>query len=565
MVGSVQGHLRNALGKLSKLHKKQDFSFCIVVGDLFGDGSVEGQAEELEELLKGTLKLSLPTYFTVGDFPLPQRVIEKLEAGDEVCTNLFYLSRKGTYKTSDGIKMVTVGGNLVQSEASLTSGLGKYDPLYLETETRTLFGAHSTDILISNQWPAGITSGSSKPVSEQLRTDQGVQCLAELCSKVKPRYYFSSSPDAFWEREPFYHPVEYGSFDKVGTYTRFVSLGSVTGPSKEWFYAFKLDPKTEPPQPSDSTLTPFTRGRGRRRSVNENENQGNNYSRYGNGTHHERPRKRLRDDRNDCFMCTGNMSKDNSDHMVCSIGETSVMTVPRGPLPLPTTFPQLAWSGHLLIIPYYHALAEMTEGARPQAEIDAEFAEMTKFRKALCQMVSKLSKGNLGAVCFDTNRTGIRHMHWQWMAAPAKLIKEGLVEGAFKVLGEQNKCPPFEAVDANGPLPVKSDYFRLWIYTAPEQGSNPLETADRLSHDGDADEGTEKCIYFPLPSDQRFNIWFAREAMAKLLDLGRRVNWKDVQQTIEEEEAEKSAFREQFAPWDFTLPAEAEAADAKTE
>ena len=151
-------------------------------------------------------------------------------------------------------------------------------------------------------------------------------------------------------------------------------------------------------------------------------------------------------------------------------------------------------------------------------------------------------------------------MHWQWMAVPVKLIKEGLLEAAFKVIAQDKKYPPFGPADPNTLLPVRSDYFRLWIYTPPEQSSNPLEAADRLSGDGDADEGTEKSIYFPLPSDQRFNIWLGREAMAKVLKLGERLNWDHVKQPVEEEKADKDALMQQFTPWDFTLP-EAEAPD----
>lgn len=258
-------------------------------------------------------------------------------------------------------------------------------------------------------------------------------------------------------------------------------------------------------------------------------------------------------------MCFNNMEISHSEHLVSSIGDTSGMTVPRGPLPLSGTFPQLAWSGHVLIIPYHHAGAEMKEGPRPQAEIDAEFEEMARFRKGLCKMVSTVGKGTLGAVCWDANRTGIRHMHWQWMAVPVKLIKEGLLEAAFRVIAQDRKYPPFEPTEPNAQLPMRADYFRLWIYTPPEQGSNPLETADRLSGDSDADEGTEKSIYFPLSSDQRFDIWLGREAMAKVLKLGERLNWRHVEQTIEEETVDKEALMQQFAPWDFTLP-EAEGA-----
>jgi hypothetical protein len=564
VVGSIQGHLRTALGKLAKIHKKQEFSFCIVTGDFFGDGSAAAQSEELEELFTGSLEVPLPTYFTVGDFALPQRVLQRLEkadANDEVCTNLFYLSRKGTFKTSDGINIVSVGGKLVSNDSSMTTTLGKYDPLYLEKEATALIGAHSADILITNQWPASITSGSSNPVPEILRTDQGVQCLAELCSKLKPRYHFSSSPDASWEREAFKNPVEYGSLD-LEPVTYFRSLGSVTRPIKEWFSAFKLDRDNLAPAPTGTTPTPF--GRGRKRSADNDHSNG--FSRYENGNHarsdgnrnKKSKRHHVNGGRDECFMCFNNMEINNTEHLVSSIGETSGLTVPRGPLPLPGTFPQLTWSGHVLIIPYHHAGAETIEGPRPQVEIDAEFEEMAKFRKALCKMVNTVSRGTLGSVCWDTNRTGIRHMHWQWMAVPVKLIKEGLLEAAFKVIAQDKKYPPFEATDPNTQLPVKSDYFRLWIYTPPEQGSNPLEAADRLSGDGDADEGTEKSIYFPLPSDQRFNIWLGREAMAKVLKLGERLNWDHVKQPVEEEKADRDALMQQFTPWDFTLP-EAEA------
>jgi hypothetical protein len=548
------------LGKLAKIHKKQEFSFCIVVGDFFGEDSTAEQSEELDELLAGSLRVPLPTYFTVGERAFPQRVLERLEkpdANDEVCANLFYLSRKGTFKTSDGISIVSIGGKLEVNDSSLTSALGKHDPRYLENEATALIGAHSADILITNQWPSGITSGSSNPVPEVLRTDQGVECLAEVCSKLKPRYHFSSSPEASWEREPFKHPVDYGSLD-LAPVTYFRSLGSVTGPSKEWFSAFKLDRENPPPAPTGTTPTPF--GRGRKRSA-DNDN-GNGFSRYESGNHartdgnrnKKAKRHYVSGGRDECFMCFNNMSINNTEHLVSSIGETSVLTVPRGPLPKPGTFPQLGWSGHVLIIPYHHAGAEGIEGPRPQAEIDAEFEEMTKFRKALCKMASIVGKGTLGAICWDTNRTGIRHMHWQWMVVPVKLIKDGLLEAAFKSIAQEKKYPPFELTDPNAQLPMRADYFRLWIYTPPEEGGNPLEAADRLSGDGDAEESSERSIYFPLPTDQRFNIWLGREVMAKVLKLEERLNWDHVKQPLEEEEADKQALMQQFAPWDFTLP-----------
>lgn len=40
--------------------------------------------EGVEELLEGKISIPLPTYFTVGTTPLPQKIIDKIETDDEV-------------------------------------------------------------------------------------------------------------------------------------------------------------------------------------------------------------------------------------------------------------------------------------------------------------------------------------------------------------------------------------------------------------------------------------------------------------------------------------------------
>ena len=51
----------------------------------------------------------------------------------------------------------------------------------------------------------------------------------------------------------------------------------------------------------------------------------------------------------------------------------------------------------------------------------------------------------------------------------------------------------------------------------------------------------------------RFDLQYPRKVAAKLMGLGGRMNWRDFQQTEEEETDDAARFRELFKPWDFTL------------
>lgn len=552
VVGSIQGHLKKAFDKISKLQAKQNFNLALIVGDLFGSANDEGNSEDLQALLQGQINVPLPTYFTVGDSSFPEIVKEKLEGEDDPCPNLFYLGRKGTMTTTEGVKIVYLGGRLVQNEASLTQKLGKCDPLYLDADARGLHGAHSAHILITNQWPANITNGSAVPLPDGLDGSQGSQSISNLCQALKPWYHFSSSHGGVWEREPFKHVVDYSSLDESAV-TRFKSLPGVSAPTKEWMTAFSLDTSRPPPTAEPPRVSPFIRTSPprKRQALDDQET----YRRFGNGGHEERhykrPRRNHNKDPNDCFMCLNKAGA--KTHLVVSLGEESMVTASRGPLPLPSTFPQLSFSGHVMIIPYYHAADELAQGKRSAEEVANEFNEMNRFRKALSTMIGSRSQGQLGAVCWEVNRTGIRHHHWQLMACQADHVRKGLVEAAFKVARERNEYPPFQPCDPDSQLPEKCDFFRVWTWV-----SDPVEMADHTNGDNERDYGATKSMYFPLPSDQKFNIWFGREVMAGLLQLENRVNWMDAllrkngsEQLAEEEDAQ--GLKDDFEEFDFAM------------
>ncbi|KAJ9652837.1 hypothetical protein H2198_007921 [Neophaeococcomyces mojaviensis] len=574
VVGAVQGELGKAVQKMTKLHSKTDFAFALVLGDLFNESEAN---EELQALLSGRLTIPLPTYFTIGDHALPQPIQEKLEADTtgEVCPNLFYLGRRGTH-TIDGIKVVFLGGRQVQSEESLTQSISKYHPLFLENEARALQGNHSAHILITNQWPSNIQNGSSNSLPEEMDFTTSSSSISNLCATLKPRYHFSSSPLMSWKREPFIWPMDYASDSLDPLVTRFESLGSIHLKSSQWISAFTLDP-TKPPTTQDAQrLAPFTVSTPttkRKRDVLDpdpypgrfNPNNGYNDShrpRRGNKrSKHQNP--------DDCFMCLGKPTFDAS--MVISISDECFLTSLRGPLPTVQTFPQLNSTGNLMIIPMYHAADDTSSSARKPEAVQLEYDNMQRYRHALQHMLLSKGAGKLGYVCWEVNRTGIRHFHWQLIACPQELINKGLVDGAFKIAAEKNEYQRFQACPAHTLIPGRnSDYFRVWIWSASASSTNgasgnhpsPIEQADAIASGAD-DESTyrspppnttETSMYFDLPPEQRgFNIQFGRTVMSGLLNLEHRADWRSVPMEEGDEARDAEAWKEDFRDWDFAM------------
>ncbi|KAL3438808.1 CwfJ C-terminus 2-domain-containing protein-like protein [Aspergillus tetrazonus] len=556
VIGNVNCELQEVFTKLAKLHVKQSFSFAIITGDLFGNCSTEHELQQMTALLQGSIAVPLPTYFTLGSKALPARVIEQLEANDEVCPNLYFLGKRGTLKTSEGIRIIALGGALVEGSASGN----KYHPSYTESEARTLLGAHNADILLTHDWPKGIRTGSKVEIPEGITLPQETQPVADICSALKPRYHFSSTDEFFYEREPFFHlPTEDNPDAKP--LTRFISLASYSNSKttkQKWMYAFTLDPSTPPPLsvPAGATATPLRSIPTKRKPLPD---QNSSYSRFATtDDHHHHQGKRRKGARpppgpDQCFFCLSNPNI--ATHLITSIGTESYLTTAKGPLPTSNTFaPSLTFPGHMLIIPFNHAPALNT--ITDTSSRHATWTEMQRYRAALHSMIQQRSKGSLGAVTWEVSRSNGIHIHWQFLPVPADLIKRGLVEAAFKVEAENLKYPKFESPSASSsslpppgsegldPSAEPGDFFRLWIWDPP--ASPEVEKSNDST-------GSEKTLLLPLGDDFRFDLQFGRRVMAKLMQLEKRINWKDDVQSQEEEEADSAAFKEAFKAFDFTL------------
>lgn len=544
---------------------KQNFAFAIIVGNLFGDCSTENELEEISALLQGNINVPLPTYFTVGDKPLPTRIVEKIEADDEVCSNLYFLGKRGTLKTAEGLRISALGGKFESAEPHAkpeSNASGRFHATYGEADARALFGTHSADILITNQWPKAIRTGSNVPVPEDKSLiPSEVQCIADVCATLKPRYHFSASDNFFYEREPFFHmPTE--DDPDVKPLTRFISMASY-GSKQKAMYAFSLDPKAAPPLtvPAGATASPLPAPQAKRKGLPSQKESFNRFAVTDETHYQSRPRKRQRDRApppgpDQCFFCLSNPNV--ATHLITSIGNESYLTTAKGPLPPKDFFPTLGFPGHMLIIPFTHS-PTLTSISDPETRRNT-YTEMQRYRSSLQKMLSAKSSNTLGAVTWEVSRTTGIHDHWQFLPIPISFLRDGLVEAAFRVEAENLSYPRFTTVppstssSASDPSNEPEDFFRLWIWTpsTPESTENPDGTTESHTNPTTC-EGKEKILMLELTPDFRFDLQFGRRVMAKLLELDKRMNWKDAIQTQEEEESDAESFKAAFKEFDFSM------------
>ncbi|KAI0146540.1 CwfJ C-terminus 1-domain-containing protein-like protein [Pestalotiopsis sp. NC0098] len=529
--GSLGGKLESAFGKLATLHAKNNFSFAIVAGNLF-ESSEEGDSI-VTRLLNGEIKVPLPTYFTVGTTPLPPQVIERIEKDEDICENLHYLGKRSINKTSDGIRIVTLGGALDSSIVGQSKE--QHLPFHTASDATALRGANKADILLTTTWPQGVWTNSRVALApEHQAAIPSSQEIADLCNAIKPRYHFSFSPaDFFWEREPFF----YAEADESGErpVTRFISMAPFGNAAKaKAMYAFTLQSgDSSAALPPGSTLSPFVPARPAKRQEPGGQEQSNRHTNDRHGRRgrqrHERPPP---PGPQDCFFCLSNPSIET--HLVCSIGEHSYVTTAKGPLPGLDTFSAsgIPFTGHQIIIPLAH---EPTLRAVP-AEGLLVYSEMSRYKEALQAMVAKQSNHKLGALTWEISRSRNIHAHWQFVPVPIDFLQKGLVEAAFKVEAENLKYPPLTERTLGSGMDEEGDFLRLWIW---------YDDSDAAIH------GKE--LVMSLDDSFRFDLQFPRKVLAKLLELENRIDWRASTFSVEDETADADRLKEAFKPWDFSL------------
>lgn len=542
MLGSINGQFGPALKKITSLHSKNSFSLAILTGDVFSHDTDDAI---ISSLLNGEFEFPLPTYFTMGNHALPDRIAAKIEADEEICHNLHFLGKRSITKTADGLRIVALGGLL---DPNLVGGQSKEQhlPFHTADDAKSLKGANSADILLTSMWPAGVWEGAKATLdddSQQASLALSEQ-VAELCATLKPRYHLTaSSGPFFYERDPFMHPAEKDT--DLPTVTRFISMAPFGNEAKaKAMYAFTLN-KSDDTIPPGTTPSPFvSREKKRPRNNNDDSSSYNRFESHNDNSHRHGRKKKRRNQSpppgpERCYFCLSNPNI--SDHMCCSIGDDAYITTAKGPLPKPDTFAAqgLNFPAHFIIIPLPHNPTIQSLGSTTDLESEAvkTYKEMERFRQALQSMIAAKSSYELGAVTWEISRENNIHIIWQTIAVPVDLVEKGLAETGFQMEAENKKYPNFIKKDlAVNERPEFGDFFRVCLWA-----------------DNGDDKITDKSIIMPLPSDMRFDAQFGRRVMGKLLGLNDRFVWQNCEQTVQEETADVDAFKEAFKEWDFTV------------
>ena len=539
VIGAVNGRFTDVFKTIGPHHAKQGFAFAIIAGNLFADPATasEANSEELSRLLKGEIEVPLPTYFSLGNQTLPAAAIEKLEANDgELCPNLSVLGRKVSFKTTDGFKIVAVGG---KHSTSTDEPMSAYEASFTDQDAQAAGkDLEQIDILVTSEWPASISNGSKTVYAG--KAPLGEQSISDACARLKPRYHFSAS-DAFFERAPFFQPGP-----SPRHVTRFVSLapfGNTNTTGKKAIYAFSLEPSAPPPAkvPDGCTESPFAQVK--KRKLDSQQDSYNDF-RFSNGNGASYPdhgrrggRKRQRDSYapptpGECFFCLSNRNCET--HMIGAIGEDAYITVAKGPLSTKTTFQGIDFPGHMLIIPVQHS--PTTSSISDTETRENTTKELSRWRTALHDMLFSRSKvsedrAKLGAVTWEISRAGGVHLHWQFLPVPTSYIHDGRAEAAFDVHAENLSYPKFVKGANEIAEAEQGDYFKVMIWS----------------------DTWSKEMVLPLDRSFRFDLQFGRKTLAMLMGMESRTDWRACQQTMEEETADRDAFKEAFKEFDFTL------------
>ena len=481
------------------------------------------------------------TYFTVGAHTFPSAILDLVEnSTGEVCPNLFFLGRRALVKTSEGLRIVALGGTCRETEVPEVKKAGS--PHYNSNEAFSLKGVNSADILVTSEWPKGVCENSKVDILEH-NENSTQQCVASLCTALKPRYHFSFSRNNFFEREPFIQ----NSIDAVSNgyaLTRFISLPPFENSARQkWIYAFSIEnqPKVLSEVPLGTTLSPFQEGKKRNFPPQENFRFSTD---SGTSYQPRKYRKHSPQGTRPCFFCLSN--PDIATYLVTSIGNESYITIAKGPLATPETYEELNFCAHVLIIPMAHAarLSQILEVDLRKETI----REMTSYRKALQNMTEQLSNSRLGAVTWEISRATGVHVHWQFLPVPVDLIERGLVDAAFMVEAETLEYPALKRKNEVHDEEEGVDCFKITIWRPKEPNGEDSKTELGVSNKSP----NEYSLILPLEDNFRFDLQFGRKVLAKLLGLESRLRWQDCSDSAEKETADAEAFKKVFQPFDFT-------------
>jgi|MDSY01.1.fsa_nt_gb hypothetical protein len=238
--------------------KAGPFDLILVAGQFFADDS----AASAEEVRTNLASAPLPTYFTdargvPGGLVLGEGLSGKVDGGDaggsggdDAALDASGLPPPVHYLGPGGMTMIgTLTVAYLSPGAKEAEGLAALEELCGKS---IFLGA---DVLLTPEWPAGLSTAlpQNSGQSEALEAlgvhidGVGQPSAAKAAVQCRPRYHFSGTEGAFFQRTP-YRNFEAPPTRKQSFITRFVGLGAIVAgggkvdKARKWLHAVAVDP-----------------------------------------------------------------------------------------------------------------------------------------------------------------------------------------------------------------------------------------------------------------------------------------------------------------------------------
>ncbi|XP_017767805.1 PREDICTED: CWF19-like protein 1 [Nicrophorus vespilloides] len=506
--GDVEGQFNLFHKRIVSINSKSGpFDLLLCVGNFFGINN-----KEFEAILTGEKKLPLPTYI-LGPNKEEHCECYPDEEDAEICENLFYLGKRGVYMSSSGVRIAYLSGLSGEGDGNGYKHTIEDVKTLKDVCIRSNVNYKGVDVLLTSQWPTGISSDKKTEFSSDLS--------AWLCAQLKPRYHVSGLEGTFYERPPF---RSNGDSD-LQVVTRFLGLARLGNPKKEkCIYALSVTPvdKMKPSEllqrTTDETDSPFNLIE-LDAKVFKNKRKPDKSQQYffdmseesqdnrGGGGRGRQKRQKPVFDQTKCWFCLASPSVEK--HLVVTVANSVYLALAKGGLV----------DEHLLICPIEHhqSVISLTRDV-----VD----EIAKLKDAVRSFYKRENKV---AVFFERNYK-TSHMQIQAVPLPKAATKE--LKDIFMAEAEGHD---FEMCELES-------HARLDQVIA---GNVPYFTVDLP---------TGEVLYAKIQPKKGFPINFAREVLASgpVLDMPDRLEWKDCGMSREDEEMLVQRIRTDFEPFDLT-------------
>ncbi|PRD26183.1 UNVERIFIED_CONTAM: Cwf19l1 [Trichonephila clavipes] len=508
--GDVDGHFKTLFKRVGMTHRKKGpFEYLFCVGNFFGESN-----EEWEDVKAGKITVPLPTYILgpnkkehVGFYP---------GRSGEIVPNLIYLGKWGVFTGTSGLKIAYLSG--IEEDGSTDSSVSFNATNIFDMTTFTASETTATiDILLTSQWPKGVTT-YAKPLAMTESDNLGSLTLAHLVRVMKPRYHFSGLSGVHYERLPYRNIQVF----QVGSthISRFIGLSKVDNDKKlKWLYAFNITPvcsmTSKELMSSAGPVTecpygvPISEGHTHQYSYATGSSSGSKRPLSGKDRCGVRKKKHAGVLQEHCWFCLTNQSIQKQ--LLLSIGNHSYLTLAKGGLV----------RDHLLIIPMEHVAASVHLSESAEKEVE-------NYKIAL---VEYFHIQDLNVIFFERN---LNSPHLQIQAVP---IPKSCSSGAVKTIIEFASAQGLEFTELSKFSVLKQVVSKRKSYFYVEIIINKKSNA-KLLH----------------IIDGNFPLQFGRMMLASkdMLNLPKRIDWKECNMSTDEEVKTADRFRRHFKKYDFT-------------